>query len=201
MTVLSWTSQARRQDGSPYGRPTKRHVSVDGAVTVCGFTVPQDAATVAVTPGWHELANCYNCVYRLWPDHAPPGYARPASGSDFPLRRECPHSPGRGADPRSCPECAHGPDDPWAGFDAAGHIIPQPRETAEARSPDDRKAADRMHGDQDMLGPHTHEVNAQAALSDGDPAAAQVLAILALASAVNRLAAAQEAAAARPPAP
>jgi hypothetical protein len=102
MTVLSWTSQARRQDGSSYDRPTKRHVSVDGTATVCGFQVPQGASVIAVTADWHELSNCYNCVYRLWPDHAPPGYARPVSGSDFPLRRECRHSPGSGHDPLSC---------------------------------------------------------------------------------------------------
>jgi hypothetical protein len=36
-------------------------------------------------------------------------YVRPRNGQDFPLRRECPHSPGRGTDPLSCPECTPRP--------------------------------------------------------------------------------------------
>jgi hypothetical protein len=46
--------------------------SIDGAVTVCGYDVPPGATVVAIMPDWHRLADCYNCVYRLWPDHAPP---------------------------------------------------------------------------------------------------------------------------------
>jgi hypothetical protein len=109
MTVLYWTRPRERRDGSSYDQPTKQHVSIDGAATVCGYDVPQDAAVVAVTPDWHKFATCYNCVYRLWTDHAPPGYVRPASGSDFPLRRECPHLPGRGRDPLACPDCTPPP--------------------------------------------------------------------------------------------
>ena len=105
MTVLSWTRPARRRDGTPYDRVTKRHVSIDGTATVCGYDIPQSATVMAVTPDWHELTTCYNCAYRLWPDHAPPGYVRPVSGSDFPPRRECPHHPGHGRDPRSCATC------------------------------------------------------------------------------------------------
>ena len=81
---------------------TKFHVSVDGTVTVCRYDIPPGATVVAVTPDWHEQATCYNCVYRLWRDYAPPGYVCPRDGEDFPLRRECPHSPGLGRDPRSC---------------------------------------------------------------------------------------------------
>jgi hypothetical protein len=53
-----------------------------------------------------------------------------------------------------------------------------------------------MISDNDMLGTHIHELNAQSAVSDGEYGKAQAYAILALASAVNRLAAAQEAIAA-----
>jgi hypothetical protein len=105
MTVLFWTRPARRRDGTHYDQATKRHVSLDGAATVCGYDIPQSATVMAVTPDWHELTTCYNCAYRLWPDHAPAGYVRPVSGSDFPPRRECPHHPGHGRDPRSCGTC------------------------------------------------------------------------------------------------
>jgi hypothetical protein len=47
--------------------------------------------------------------------------------------------------------------------------------------------------DDSMIGPGAHENSALSMLSDGNPADAQVLAVLALASAVNRLAEAQEA--------
>lgn len=50
-------------------------------------------------------------------------------------------------------------------------------------------------GDNDMLGPGVHEDAASQALMDGRTDDAKVLAILALASAINRLAAVQEAAA------
>jgi hypothetical protein len=49
-----------------------------------------------------------------------------------------------------------------------------------------------MPSDSDMLGPGVYETNAQSAISSGEPGMAQVHAILALAAAVNRLAAAQE---------
>lgn len=47
--------------------------------------------------------------------------------------------------------------------------------------------------DNHTIGPGAHENTAHAKAMDGDTATAQVYAILALASAVNRLAAAQEA--------
>ncbi len=110
MTVLYWTPPARERVRGVWTetgrtRTASKHVSIDGAETVCGYPVPAGAVVVAVTRDWHEHANCYNCVYRLWPDHAPPGYLRPADGGDFPLRRECPHAPGLGRDPAGCREC------------------------------------------------------------------------------------------------
>jgi hypothetical protein len=50
-----------------------------------------------------------------------------------------------------------------------------------------------MSGDNTMIGPGAHEDSAHNALADQDAPAAQVHALLALAAAVNRLAAAQEA--------
>jgi hypothetical protein len=47
-------------------------------------------------------------------------------------------------------------------------------------------------GDDRMIGPGAHEVAAGQALTDGRTEEAKVLALLALASAVNRLATAQE---------
>ncbi len=49
-----------------------------------------------------------------------------------------------------------------------------------------------MPSDSGMVGPGAHETNAQNAITGGRADEAQVYAILALASAVNRLAAAQE---------
>ena len=49
-----------------------------------------------------------------------------------------------------------------------------------------------MTGDSDMVGPGSQEINAQSAITGGRVGEAQVHAILALASAVNRLAAAAE---------
>jgi len=49
-----------------------------------------------------------------------------------------------------------------------------------------------MPSDSDMVGPGAQEANAQNAIGRGQVDEAQVYAILALASAVNRLAAAQE---------
>lgn len=110
LTILYWKVPVRRRDGSRWvstgsTAPTKRHVSIDGTRTACSKQVPADATVVAVTPAWHEHANCYNCANRVWPDHAPHGYMRPASGADFPLRPECPHAPGRGLDPIYCARC------------------------------------------------------------------------------------------------
>jgi hypothetical protein len=256
MTVVYWANPVRqRQDDGMWAesgrtQPTKLHVSRDGEQTVCGQLVRDGAVVVAVTPDWHEHANCYNCVYRLWPDHAPPGYVRPRNGQDFPPRRECPHSPGRGMDPQFCPECtprparSGGPPPPrrardegnpapdiirrwhipcpydyercaWCGQDVTrGELInieyeagvmhaacsddpyiPRPGETP-ANQVQDRKAGFPMTGDSDMIGPGAHETNAQNAITGSRPGEAQVHAILALASAVNRLAAAAEAIAA-----
>jgi hypothetical protein len=50
-----------------------------------------------------------------------------------------------------------------------------------------------MPSDSDMVGPGAHETNAQSAITGSRVDEAQVHAILALASAVNRLAAAAEA--------
>jgi hypothetical protein len=124
MTVLYWTRQARRRDGSQYDQQTKHRVSIDGAATVCGYDVPENPAVVAVTPNWHKFATCYNCVYRLWRDHAPPGYVCPVNGSDFPLRAECPHVPGQGRDPRSCRECTPPPARPGRNRDDHGDRHP-----------------------------------------------------------------------------
>lgn len=116
MTVLCWKPVRNQGSGGRAGtgdaRPGKLHVSRDGLTTVDGLDVPQDAIVVAATPDWHKHATCYNCVYRLWPDHAPEGYVRPVDGQDFPLRRECPHAPGRGRDPRSCAACTPGQGQP-----------------------------------------------------------------------------------------
>ncbi|MGE0346601.1 MAG: hypothetical protein AB7N73_12365 [Gemmatimonadales bacterium] len=109
MTVLYWTRQTRKRDDaggwadSDRRTATKVHVSPDGATTACGSLVPAEATILGVTADWHEHTNCYNCAYRLWPEHAPPGYVRPDNGEDFPPRRECPQHPGRGHDARSCP--------------------------------------------------------------------------------------------------
>ena len=109
MTVVCWTNPVRqRQDGiwaeTGQTQPTKLHVTRDGVQTVCGFPVKDDAVVVAVTPDWHEHANCYNCVYRLWPDQAPAGYVRPRNGQDFPLRPGVPPLPRPGHGPGVVPD-------------------------------------------------------------------------------------------------
>jgi hypothetical protein len=115
MTVLYWTNPVRRMINGKWAytanlQPTELHVTSDGARTVCTQDIPGDSAVVvAVTLDWHKHATCYNCVYQLWRDHAPEGYVRPVNGRDFPLRRECPHYPGRGLDPQSCPRCTPRP--------------------------------------------------------------------------------------------
>jgi hypothetical protein len=69
----------------------KRHVSQDGIRTACGHLVPTTATRTSPTPDWYEHTNCYNCAYRLWPDHGPAGYVCPTDGRDFPIQRACPH--------------------------------------------------------------------------------------------------------------
>ncbi|GIJ28287.1 hypothetical protein Vqi01_34490 [Micromonospora qiuiae] len=87
----------------------KVHVSQDGIKTWCGALVPDTATRTVPTVDWHQHTNCYNCAYRLWPLHAPPGYLRPANGQDFPIRRACPH----GGDPRACSTCTPRPPKYW----------------------------------------------------------------------------------------
>lgn len=84
----------------------KAHVTVDGIKTGCGSLIPERATVTRDTTDWHQYVNCYNCAYRLWPTHKPAGFIRPANGSDFPLRRECPHAPGRELDPQACYTCS-----------------------------------------------------------------------------------------------
>jgi hypothetical protein len=111
LTVVSWTMPARQQDergrwiDRGRSRPTRKHVSTGSGKSACGAWIPPSATVAAVTADWHHLATCYNCVHRLWRDHKPEGFIRPSSGKDFPLRRECPHSPGRELDPRYCRLC------------------------------------------------------------------------------------------------
>ena len=105
MTVVYWAKPLKQRQGGPGAdtgrtKPTKLHVSLDGEQIVCGYLIQDGAVVVAVTPDWHEHANCYNCVYRLWPDHTSAGYVRPRNGRDFPLRREC-RTPPAGAWTRS----------------------------------------------------------------------------------------------------
>jgi hypothetical protein len=110
LTFARWSKPVRhRIDGwwtmTGMMRPTELHVSLDGVTSVCGQQIPAGATVVAVTCDWHKHANCYNCVYRAWPDYGPKGYIRPTNGKDFPPRRECPHAPGRELDPLYCTTC------------------------------------------------------------------------------------------------
>jgi hypothetical protein len=113
MTVVQWVRPAH--DGHP-AQQTKCHVvSIgDSIKTKCGYDIPPDARVVAITLDWHVHATCYNCVYQLWENHAPAGYIRPASGSDFPLRRVDQPSPAaRTAAPvASAPVLRRAPRDP-----------------------------------------------------------------------------------------
>jgi hypothetical protein len=52
----------------------KVHVSADGMETICGSLVPVDADRTVSRLDWYKHATCYNCLYRLWPNHAPAGY-------------------------------------------------------------------------------------------------------------------------------
>ena len=98
MTVVYWTKPEKRRDAEGTWADTggqvatRVHVSRDAESCVCGPAIPSDATIVAVTADWHELTTCYNCAYRLWPDHAPPGYVRPCNSQDYPPRRECPNA-------------------------------------------------------------------------------------------------------------
>ncbi|GAA3702558.1 hypothetical protein GCM10022224_080490 [Nonomuraea antimicrobica] len=92
MRIVTWTRPDYRQEDGRWvatGTQSQRriHVSLDGQHTVCGSQIPDHATTEATTADWHLHTNCYNCAYRLWPEHAPAGYERPTSSRDFPLRR------------------------------------------------------------------------------------------------------------------
>lgn len=104
MAIIEWTRPA---GGRHPARQTKRHVSIDDTETVCGYEIPQGANTITVTPDWHKEATCYNCVYRLWDKHAPDGYERPISGSDFPLRRSGQRTPIRQDTPTPAAPSSH----------------------------------------------------------------------------------------------
>ena len=160
MTVVCWANPVRqRQDGmwaeTGQTQPTKLHVTRDGAQTVCGFPVRDDAVVVAVTPDWHEHANCYNCVYRLWPDEAPAGYVRPRNGQDFPLRRECPHSPGRGMDPESCPTCTPRPARTGHAGSPGGGMLP-PRQAGDEAAMKSSQAVGRDPVEEQLSRVHWH---------------------------------------------
>lgn len=99
---------------TPRGQPLRRQRAARCAEgsrepgcsrTVCGSEVPDHATVMAPTVDWHLHTNCYNCAYRLWPDHRLVGCLRPANGRDFPLRTECPHHQGRGIDAKGCITC------------------------------------------------------------------------------------------------
>ncbi|MEV0271136.1 hypothetical protein AB0H43_20340 [Hamadaea sp. NPDC050747] len=87
----------------------KIHVSMDGIKTACGALIPQQATISRPTVEWHLHTNCYNCAYRLWDKHGPADYFRPSNGSDFPLRKKCPH----GRDRRSCVVCTPSAAQNW----------------------------------------------------------------------------------------
>jgi hypothetical protein len=116
LMVVRWRMPVRQQDTSgewiptKRTRPTKRHVSIDGSKTACGAWIAPDATVLATTADWHLRADCYNCVRRLWRTYRPEGYLAPVNGKDFPLRRACPHWPGRELDPACCRECTTAED-------------------------------------------------------------------------------------------
>ncbi|MFC7593675.1 hypothetical protein ACFQYP_65630, partial [Nonomuraea antimicrobica] len=91
MRIVTWTRPDYRQEDGRWvatGTQSQRriHVSLDGQHTVCGSQIPDHATTEATTADWHLHTNCYNCAYRLWPEHAPAGYAAHQQPR-LPLRR------------------------------------------------------------------------------------------------------------------
>lgn len=68
------------------------HVTADGIKTACGALVPHTATRTEPTVEWYLHTNCFNCAYRLWPQHGPTDYVRPHSRADFPLRKSSPRS-------------------------------------------------------------------------------------------------------------
>lgn len=96
-------SEAATQGQTPTGIVAGRrkvHVTRDGQRAVCGAGIARDTE-VRWGPDWYLNTDCYNCVYRLWPEYGPAGYACPRNGRDFPPPRLCPH----GAHPAGCPRC------------------------------------------------------------------------------------------------
>lgn len=157
MTVVYWARPDKRRSAEGVGAettkrpPTRVHVSRDGSSCVCGSTIPPDATIVAVTPDWHELITCYNCAYRLWAEHAPPGFARPRNSQDFPPRRECPHDPGQGRDPESCPQCTSVIDESAGRDTVLPGTVPQPR--SDDQNPDEPRPQALPNA---FAGPGTH---------------------------------------------
>lgn len=82
-------------------RSGKIHVSADGVKTACGALIPVQATRTIPTVDWVKHTTCYNCAYRLWPEHGPADYLCPSNGKDFPIRKKCQH----GRDRRSCVSC------------------------------------------------------------------------------------------------
>lgn len=96
------TTAAGGEDQAPtlvQGRRGRVHLWLEGTATVCGATVDPQTHDTWVAAEWAEQVRCYNCAYR----HTPPGYLRPRSSTDFPLRPACPQHPHAPAD--SCHLC------------------------------------------------------------------------------------------------
>jgi hypothetical protein len=55
----------------------KLHITRDGIKTACGSLIPSTAPMTRPTQEWYLHTTCYNCAYRLWPDHGPAEYERP----------------------------------------------------------------------------------------------------------------------------
>jgi hypothetical protein len=81
LTLVKWVNNSK-----PPKAP-KVHVTVDGHETVCRSQIPAGATLSRPILDWYMHSTCYTCCYRLWPNHGPAGYERPASVTDFPPRR------------------------------------------------------------------------------------------------------------------
>lgn len=79
MKLARWKTAPRK--------PVRLHVTTDGIKTACGALISETATLTRDTDEWYLHTNCYNCAYRLWPQHGPPGYLRPHNGKDFPPRK------------------------------------------------------------------------------------------------------------------
>ncbi|MBE1593318.1 hypothetical protein ACFPOI_21880 [Nonomuraea angiospora] len=94
-TIVTWTRPRQRREGNRYLDTGQRvalkvHVSLDGSRTVCGSEVPDHATVMAPTVDWHLHTNCYNCAYRLWPDHRLVGYLRRPTAVTSPCAQSAP---------------------------------------------------------------------------------------------------------------